>query len=401
MMHSFIARYRFPVILSTAFLDLLGVGVLIPVLPDILRFFFFSWAWAGYSQALYALSTFLVAFWIGWISDRRWRRPMIFLTSFANALWSFLLLLSLIGVLSLHTAIILFLISRFVSWVSGAWFGVVQAMISDIAPREERTKYFGLMGATFGLAFLIGPFIGGVLSVTFWLMSIPVVMLAAACINLLSIYFILPETHNPSLKNTTQDFVRASLIRDDHGLLLLFVLSAGVVFAFSIMTTLSSQYYWDLFRMNAHDIALVFSWIGLTSIIYQGAVTRHLRSRWSHQTLLTASLLLFIASFLWFASMNKEWMVYIWMILMPVAMWTLNPTLNSLLTIGREYESGRIMGINMSVTGAANVLGPVLGAMMYAYSIRLPFFFGAIVFLVLLWLFLIGSRWIFSSKSSR
>ncbi|MCB9804103.1 hypothetical protein H6769_00370 [Candidatus Peribacteria bacterium] len=84
-------------------------------------------------------------------------------------------------------------------------------------------------------------------------------MLAAACINLLSIYFILPETHNPSLKNTTQDFVRASLIRDDHGLLLLFVLSAGVVFAFSIMTTLSSQYYWDLFRMNAHDIALVFS----------------------------------------------------------------------------------------------------------------------------------------------
>ncbi len=64
-MHHFIVRYRFPVILSTAFLDLLGVGVLIPVLPDILKFFQLSGSWAGYSQALYALSTFLVAFWIG------------------------------------------------------------------------------------------------------------------------------------------------------------------------------------------------------------------------------------------------------------------------------------------------------------------------------------------------
>ncbi len=193
-------------------------------------------------------------------------------------------------------------------------------MISDIAPREERTKYFGFMGATFGLAFLIGPFIGGVLSVTFGLMSIPVLMLAAACINLLSIYFILPETRQSSVKQTVENFVKASLIRDDYGLLLLFVLSAGVVFAFSIMTTLSSQYYWDLFGMNAHEIAWVFSGIGLTSIVYQGFITRHLRSRWNHQTLLIASFLLFIISFLGFAMMNKEWMVYVWMILMPVAM---------------------------------------------------------------------------------
>ena len=400
MAHPFIVRYRFPVILSTAFLDLLGVGVLIPVLPDILKFFQLSGSWAGYSQALYALSTFLVAFWIGWISDRIWRRPMIFLTSFANALGSFLLLLSLLGFFPLHIAVILFLASRLISGVSGAWFGVVQAMISDIAPREERTKYFGLMGATFGLAFLIGPFIGGLLSVAFGLISIPAVMFLAACVNLLSIYFILPETHNAASKQAVENVIKASLIRDDYGLLLLFVLSAWVVFAFSIMTTLSSQYYWDLFRMNAREIAIVFSWIGLTSIIYQGAVTRHLRSRWSHQKLLMASLLLFIGSFVGFALMNREWMVYVWMVLMPVAMWTLNPTLNSLLTIGREYESWRIMGINMSITGASNVLGPVLWAMIYEYHIRLPFFFGALVFLMLFWILLFGSRWIFASRSS-
>lgn len=176
------------------------------------------------------------------------------------------------------------------------------------------------MGATFGLAFLMGPFIGGILSVTFGLMSIPVFMLAAACFNLLSIYFILPETRHSSIKQTVENFVKAPLIRDDYGLLLLFVLSAGVVFAFSIMTTLSSQYYWDLFGMSAHEIAWVFSGIGLTSIVYQGFITRHLRARWNHQTLLIASFLLFIISFLGFAMMNKEWMVYVWMILMPVAM---------------------------------------------------------------------------------
>lgn len=400
-MHHLITRYRFPVILSTAFLDLLGVGVLLPVLPDILKFLHLSGEWAWYSQALYALSTFLVAFWIGWISDRVWRRPMIFLTSFANALGSILLLLSLLGIVPLHIAVILFLLSRLVAWVSWAWFWVVQAMISDIAPKAERTKYFGMMGATFGFAFLIGPFIGGLLSVVFGLISIPVVMMVAACLNLLSIYFILPETHQPSLKHRVEDFVKASLIRHDQWLLLLFVLSAGVVFAFSIMTTLSSQYYTDLFGMNAHEIAWVFSWVGLTSIIYQGAITRHLRSLCSHQTLLAISFLLFILSFLWFSLMNREWMVYIWMILMPIAMWTLNPTINSLLTIGREYESGRIMGINMSLAGAANVLGPVLGAMMYAHTIRLPFFFATCVFVVLLWIFIFGSRWIFVSKHSR
>lgn len=99
-------------------------------------------------------------------------------------------------------------------------------MISDIAPREERTKYFGLMGATFGLAFLIGPFIGGLLSVAFGLISIPAVMFLAACVNLLSIYFILPETHNAASKQAVENVIKASLIRDDYGLLLLFVLSA-------------------------------------------------------------------------------------------------------------------------------------------------------------------------------
>ncbi len=400
--HNFIVRYRFPVILSTAFLDLLGVGVLIPVLPDILKLLHLSGEWAWYSQALYALSTFLVAFWIGGLSDRIGRRPLIFATSFANGLGALLLLLSITGAFSLEVGVFLFLLSWVVSWVSGAWFGIVEAMVSDVAPKTERAKYFGLMGATFGLAFLIWPLVGWFLSLIFGLTCIPIVIIGLVLLNLLAIYFVLPETlHHQLSEHTDAQSSNMSPILQDYGLMLLLFLSAGVTFAFSILTTLSAQYYSDLFAMNSHQIAWVFSWIGLTSIVYQGAIARHLRVRFTNKSILTFALLLLSWSFVWFAMMNQVWMVYVWMVLVPVAFWSFSPIINSLLTIGREYESGRIMGINTSATGLANVLGPVLGALIYAYHIRLPFFFGAIVFLILLWILLFGSRWIFASKSSR
>ena len=108
-------------------------------------------------------------------------------------------------------------------------------MVSDVAPKTERAKYFGLT-------------------------CIPIVIIGLVLLNLLAIYFVLPETlHHQLSEHTDAQSSNMSPILQDYGLMLLLFLSAGVTFAFSILTTLSAQYYSDLFAMNSHQIAWVFS----------------------------------------------------------------------------------------------------------------------------------------------
>ncbi len=145
-------KFSFQLVLITAFLDVLGLGVLVPVLPFIIHDYGVSPEWVGYTMAIYSAGMFLGGLVFGRLSDRFGRRPMLMATTFFN----------FIGFLFIVYAPLfwIFLIGRFVGGLGGAGIGIVQAYISDISSKENRTARLGLIGAMFGLGFLVGPAIG-------------------------------------------------------------------------------------------------------------------------------------------------------------------------------------------------------------------------------------------------
>jgi MFS transporter, DHA1 family, tetracycline resistance protein len=160
---------------------------------------------------------------------------------------------------------IIFIIARFISGLGGAGFGVVQAYISDISKPEEKTKNMGLIGAAFGLAFLIGPAIGGLLSK--WGIEYVIIgCVIAIAINFIMILFRLPEPEK-HIVEMHADHVPFHFSRE---VIILLILSFGGTLAFSSIQSGSSQYYADIFSFDADQIGYTLSLVGLIAIIYQG-----------------------------------------------------------------------------------------------------------------------------------
>lgn len=146
------------VILITIFLDAVGIGLIMPILPELLRSLAGAEAGGvhyGALLAVYALMQFIFAPILGALSDRFGRRPVLII-SIAGATADYLLMAAAPSLLWLY-------IGRIFAGITGANMAVATAYVSDITPAHERAKRFGLLGAVFGIGFIAGPVIGGVL----------------------------------------------------------------------------------------------------------------------------------------------------------------------------------------------------------------------------------------------
>ncbi|HRQ90950.1 MAG TPA: MFS transporter, partial [Bacteroidia bacterium] len=180
-------------IFITLFLDILGIGLIAPILPNLVKAmtgggddlasFYFGWL-----TGLYALMQFLFAPLIGNLSDRFGRRPVILLALFGSGLDYFLL--------AWAPTLVWFFIGRIVSGISGASYSAAAAYIADVSPPERRAANFGIIGAAFGLGFIFGPALGG------WLgeHGLRVPFIAAGILTLVNWlygFLILPESLKP------------------------------------------------------------------------------------------------------------------------------------------------------------------------------------------------------------
>lgn len=125
-------KYTLPLILITAFIDVVGIGILIPVLPSLIASFGQTGEWVAYTAATYSLGTFIGGFVFGPLSDRFGRKPMLICTSLANTIGYAILILS--------PSFFWFLLARLISGLGGAGFGVIQAYISDISAPADRAR---------------------------------------------------------------------------------------------------------------------------------------------------------------------------------------------------------------------------------------------------------------------
>lgn len=378
------------IILATAFLDILWIGILIPVLPDIIAHFWVSESWNPYSQWIYSIGMFLggLVFWR--LSDTYGRKNLLSITTSFNLIGYIILWLSLSqGIISwdIGFLFIVFLVARFISGLGGAGLWVAQAYISDISTRETKTKNMGMIGAAFGFAFLVGPAIGGTLSR--WGIGYVIFgCIVAIIVNLLLILIVLKEPKK-HIQEMHTDHVSFHFSRF---MIVLFILSFGGTLAFSAIQSGSSQYYKDVFDFNADQIGYTLSLVWLIAIIYQGWLIKYVRRYFSEIRMIQLSLIIMTLSILLFALNRNMYFLLPIIALFPIAMWTFQPAINSLIASKAWKEVGKVMGYNTSVISIAWIIWPFLVWTLYEISFSLPFYISAMIATLLLIIALIELR---------
>lgn len=360
------------VIFTTVFIDLVGFGIVIPVLPFYAEGTIFNATprTVGLLFASYSVMQLIFSPVLGRLSDKHGRRPV--------------LLLSLIGtgigflILGFATTLWMLFVGRILDGITGGNISTAQAYIADVTTPENRAKGMGLIGAAFGLGFIFGPAIGGILSR--WGVHVPFLFAATLCFaNALLLYFTLPETvtkDHPARVSAAGGRGLSQLFNSLSQPRLGFVLSIYFLFvvAFSIMTTSFSLYTMFRFGYDAQHTGYLFAYVGLISVIIQGGLIGKLVKRFGELALVIVGALSFAASLFAvpFVGPNAGGL---FALLIGGGVFSLGnslatPALNSLASksVG-PAEQGTVLGVTQSVASLARAVGPSIAAVLIHSSV--------------------------------
>ena len=365
-------------IILVVFIDLLGFSLILPLLPYYAESFKANAFVTGLLVASYAAAQLVGAPILGRLSDRYGRRPILLASIFGTFL-GFILL----GVA--NTLWILFT-ARIIDGFTGGNLSIAQAYISDVTDAKNRAKGLGMIGAAFGLGFIIGPVTGGFLSQ--WGYSVPAFAAAAmAFINLILVYFWLPESLTVEERASmtvkkpafTLNALLQALRRPFSGPLLITRFFFGV--AFAIFQTIFSLYALLKFNLTAEQTGYVLTYVGVLSVITQGFLVGRLTNRFREDILIVTSVALMGVSLVGWALAPSVLTLLI--ILAPTALagGLLNTLLSSTLTKAvSSQEVGGILGLSTSIESSTRILAPIIGgALLQNLGTWAPGALGAVV----------------------
>lgn len=361
-----------PFIMLTVLIDMLAIGLIIPVLPALVGSFSGSKAdqayWYGVVSFSFGISNFLMSPVLGALSDRFGRRPVLLLgflglgvsffgTAFATALWVLVAVRVAAGAMQANAAI-------------------ANAYVADITPPEQRTKRFGLLGAMMGLGFIVGPVMGGLLGAVH--LQLPFFVAGAlAMLNLAYGYFVLPEslavaqrkpfswrTANPvaSLRKLAQLKGVGPLV----GVVAFSGLAQFVLYTSWVLYT-SFKFGWGPME-NGGSLAMV----GLVSVVVQGVLLGRLLKRFSPQRLAVMGLISSSLAFALWGVATEGWMMYV-IIGVNIFGTTVAASVQSLISAAADSRSqGQTLGAVSSLNSLMAVLAPMLAAPLLALVSHYP-----------------------------
>jgi DHA1 family tetracycline resistance protein-like MFS transporter len=365
-------------IFVVVFVDLLGFSLILPLLPYYAEKFGATPAVIGLLTASYAAASLIGAPLMGRLSDRFGRR-LILLLSVAGTFIGFLLLAfaepighSLAG-LAASNAINVFVLgvlflSRSVDGLTGGNITVAQAYISDITDEKNRAKGLGLIGAAFGLGFIIGPAVGGLLSRFGY--SVPALVAAGlSFLNLISIFFFLPESLTKERRidiraQKSPPFTYKALVialnRPKVGPLL--QVRFFFALAFSMFQSIFSLYAANKLELSSQMTGYVLAYVGVISVLVQGIGVGLVTKRFKENSIIITSMWLMLIGLAgWAITPNLPVLL---VIMLPLAMGggMLNTVINSAITkaVTRE-EIGGTLGISTSLESVSRVIAPSAG----------------------------------------
>ncbi len=382
-------------IFFTLLIDVTGLGLIIPVLPTLIELLIgdnnisVAAQWGGWLTFAYAGVQFIFAPVMGALSDQYGRRPV--------------LLLSLLGfgldyiLLAVAPSMFWLFLGRIIAGITGASFTTAAAYIADISEPAERSKNFGMIGAAFGLGFIIGPVIGGLLG-SFG-PRIPFMVAAGlSLINVLYGYFVLPESLAQENRRKF-DWRRANPL----GALLRlrnYPSIRGLVLALLLLYTASHavQSNWTFFSIEKFDwservIGISLGVFGILIAIVQGGLIGIINPKIGNKNSVYAGLLLYALGLLLFSFASQSWMMFLFMI--PYCLGGIaGPALQAIIT-GHipANEQGEIQGVLASLMSATSIIGPPVMTNLFAYytSAAAPVHFAGVSFLLGAVLMLVSS----------
>ena len=353
------------IIFVTVFIDLIGFGMVIPILPYYANTepFLATPFEIGILVGVYSLMQFFFSPILGRLSDKYGRRPILFISILGSAVGYF--------VIGFAETLVLVFVGRIIGGITGANISTAQAYIADITTRENRAKGMGLFGAAFGVGFILGPAIAGILSK--YGVHVPFYFAGALSLaNAIALYFILPESLKPGAVNHDERKGRIaeifeSLREKEFGVInLVYFL---LVTAFSIMTYAFVLYTAFRFGYKPEENGYLFAYIGVIAIITQGVLFDRLVKKFGESPLIVFGCLLMVVSlfavpFIGPVSGGVAALL-IGMAVLSVGNSLASPALTSLASKGADdRDQGRTMGILQSGASLARVAGPLLGGVL-------------------------------------
>lgn len=357
------------IILSTVFIDVLGVGIVIPILPFYVESFGVSPFVLTLLIAVFSLFSFVSAPMLGAWSDKIGRRPILIISIFSTALgWL---------VFAWANSVWMLFLGRIIDGMAAGNLPVAESYLVDIAKNEkERTKNLGLISAVFGVGFIIGPAVGASLSAIS--MKFPFMLVAIlATINLIGALIFLPETNgNKNIKkkvslNPLKPIIRAFSLQQLHSRFL-----AWFLFGLAIagMQAVFALYLKDIFGLNAQITGFIFAGMGVFMIFNQTFLLNKFWLKKFKESDLEIWLFLLFALGFCFISIPFLITLFIGLMINIMARSVLRVVISSKVAgIAGEEKRGEVMGIMSSILFLANIGGPVLAGIFYQFETSLPF----------------------------
>ena len=379
-------------IVVTLFLDILGIGLIVPILPRLLESFVGNDMVAGTRlfgvfSAVYALMQFVFSPIIGSLSDRFGRRPVLLLSNFGSA-FDYLLL-------ALAPSLPWFFLGRVVSGICGASIATAAAYIADVSPPEKRAQNFGLIGMSFGLGFTAGPFLAALLGqqdvrLPFYVSG------ALSLANALYGLFVLPESLPKALRRpfqwsranpfgALQQLFRYPVVLGLAGAVFFITLAQRGMMAVWVNYT-EFRYQWDV-KATGYSLGVV----GLCAALVQGGLVRRVLPMLGERRSIVFGAIVAATAFALYGVATEGWMIYAIAVMGSLAGFS-PPAAQGLMSRAvPATEQGLLQGGLASLTSITNVLGPLLATNIFGFFISpasplyvpgAPFFFCSALILV-------------------
>jgi len=369
------------IILSTVFLDVLGIGLIIPVLPYYVESFDVPDIVVTMLFAVFALFSFFSAPILGMISDRKGRRPVLLVSLASSAIGWIIFAFS-------KTIFGLFL-GRIIDGLAAGNVSTAQSYLVDISKdKKELTKNLGLIGATFGIGFIIGPLVGGALSGIS--MKLPFIVVGImATINTILAYFFLPESHHERNTNklSLNPFTPIIKAFKNKNIFPLYMAWLFFGIAISLNQSIFALYIAKVFSWTVIASGLLMTLVGVIISINQAFMIRKVWLKYFKESYLMVWMLVPFAIGYLVMAMPFKFAFLFGLIVTAFCHSTLRVVMTSqIIGFSDKKEQGEMMGILTSLMSLSMIIGPIFGGVVYEISKSLPFTLAGI-FLFIVFIF--------------
>ncbi len=373
----------------TAFLSVMGIGIIIPEIPFIVQKYMPGASntdvafHVGLLTSIYSICQFFAAPGLGALSDKFGRRPIL-LTCLLGSAFGYLMF-------GIGGSMLVLYIGRIIDGLTGGDIGAVFSYVADVTKPEDRGKMFGIIGAIVGIGFMLGPTIGGFVSLIN--LTAPFFLAAAlTLINALFGLFVLPESLTPEHRISNfslhhlNPFTQLTSVLSDVTIRTLLFIGFFYFLPFSQLQGIGGVFSKDVLHWTPENIGIFFFVIGLVEIFTQGFLSGKLIPRFGELKLVLAGLTLTGIGYLWNSFLvfyPLTIMAFIGVIIFAFGSGLIEPALGGLVSrAAGPKQQGRVQGANQSLQSITRMTGPLIAAYLYSFAPNLPYITCAILSIV-------------------